>query len=274
MLCVEPYRVGVAEYRCGVCPSCLSYRRSVWVSRLLLEASCHRQSVFVTLTYDEVNLPDDKSVSPRHMQLFLKRLRWYAAPAKVRFYGVGEYGSLYLRPHYHLALFGDCSEDMIYESWQLGFVQIGDLNEASAQYLCGYVLKHMVKHDDPRLCGRHPEFARMSLRPGIGGLATEVIGDACVSKSGSRYLAENGDVPRFVRSQSRKRPVGRYLLGRIRSAVGVDDLAIESVLDAHYRELAVELREPGARAARESRRLQHYRNAVGRAKIFRSKEKL
>lgn len=129
---------------------------------MMLEQSRHEFSVFVTLTYAEA--PEE--LVPDHMAYFVRRLR-LINPRPLRFYGVGEYGSKGGRPHYHLALFGVSMADeaLIQSCWTRGFVHIGELNRWSAQYLTKYVCKSLVqlrKHD-----GKHPEFARMSLRPGL-----------------------------------------------------------------------------------------------------------
>lgn len=273
MLCSKPYRVGVAEYGCGQCMRCRLNRRREWTGRLLLEASCHEfPSWFVTLTYDEEHLPQDGSLVPRHLQLFLKRLRARVHPVRVRFFGVGEYGDKSERPHYHLALFGLPDPSCIQDCWCLGFVHVGSLTRESAAYLCSYTLKKMTRPDDVRLGGRHVEFARMSLRPyGIGGAATAALAGAVVSRSGSRFVVEHGDVPGQIRSDGRKWPIGRYLRGRLRDAVGYDGGVAR---DAAYRQLAVDLRVPGARAARESKRLQDSLNGRAKSKISRSKARL
>lgn len=145
-------------------------------------------SFFVTLTYNKENLPSDLSVHPQHLQLWLKRCRKRLTGYSLRFYGVGEYGDKSWRPHYHAAIFvvphqsvkPDWSfvDEQLCEAWQgKGFVHIGTLTQASAGYIGGYVTKKMTKKEDERLNGRKPEFARMSLRPGIGALAAPYLVD-------------------------------------------------------------------------------------------------
>lgn len=87
-----------------------------------------------------------------------------------------------------------------------------------AQYICGYVVKKMTGKDDVRLQGRLPEFARMSLRPGIGALSLQEIRESCVA---SGYIEKVGDVPPGLRHGSRIMPLGRYLRGRLREGLGV-----------------------------------------------------
>lgn len=159
----------------------------------MLESQKHGDNSFITLTYDPKNLPSDLSLNPKDLQDWLKRLRREIEPVKVRYYLVGEYGDQTHRPHYHVALFGypTCihgnSDSLclphpkhmcapcatITKTWGLGAAHLGSLTLESAGYVAGYVTKKMTNKNDPRLNGRHPEFARMSLRPGIGATAVQ-----------------------------------------------------------------------------------------------------
>jgi hypothetical protein len=40
----------------------------------------HENNCFLTLTYDEENVPEDGCLEPRDYKLFLKKLRKYIAP--------------------------------------------------------------------------------------------------------------------------------------------------------------------------------------------------
>ena len=68
------------------------------------EASTHDHNCFLTLTYDEANLPRHGQLLKRDLQLFFKRLRKLMGP--FRYVACGEYGDLRRRPHFHVALFG------------------------------------------------------------------------------------------------------------------------------------------------------------------------
>ena len=112
---------------------------------------------------------------------------------RLRYYLVGEYGDTTERPHYHICLFGypPCAYGQtrlfknerpccawcsgLQDTWSQGNVFSAELNELSIQYCAGYVTKKMTSHEDIRLNGRHPEFARMSNRPGIGVPALQFI---------------------------------------------------------------------------------------------------
>lgn len=191
----------------------------------MLEGLVHASSSFVTLTYADEFLPDGGNLLARDMQLFMKRLR-KKLDRPVRFYGVGEYGEQNFRPHYHLALFGvDVSEQPLIEAcWPLGIVHIGDLTFDSAQYLCGYVTKKMTHAEDKRLGGKRPEFARMSLRPGIGAASVQQIADALSNRSGWDEIHRLGDVPTMLRHGQKNYPLGRYLRRRLREAMNFETL--------------------------------------------------
>ena len=72
----------------------------------MLEVMEHEASCFITLTYNDENLPNPPVVSKREAQLFIKRLRKLLYPKLFRYYIVGEYGDKSNRPHYHALLFG------------------------------------------------------------------------------------------------------------------------------------------------------------------------
>lgn len=245
MLCEHPITLKVGMVGCGQCQPCRINRRRVWVHRLLLEQSLHTDSAFVTLTYDDANLPKIKNTAgdlvgnlePPHLRDFLKRLRNRLPPGSVRFFGVGEYGDQDERPHYHLALFGfpscqyiqsrysrvrNCcpSCDLIRDTWGKGHVFLGTLEENSVQYIAGYVLKKMTGKDDKRLLGRHPEFSRMSNRPGIGAHMMDEMASTLMTFN---LETTQADLPVSLRHGTRKLPLGRYLGNRLAQLTGKSD---------------------------------------------------
>lgn len=239
----------------------------------MLESQLHAESRFVTLTYDEESYPRDGCVSVREVQLFLKRLRSNVDPHKIRYFVVGEYGDGTFRAHYHAALFGTGDEEAIRNAWRKGWVHIGVLSPASARYIADYTLKRMTNEKDPRLGGRTPEFARMSLRPGIGGYALGEVAKAVTSASGARYVASEGDVPKGVRVDGKVWPLGRYLTGRLREFSGMDKgmpAAAAAVVAERARDRIVEF----GRDALEGKRKMDQRRAQGRVKLQRAKRML
>lgn len=149
---------------------------------------------FITLTYSEENLPTGKSLNYRDFQLFMKRLRFNTG-YPIRFFMCGEYGEKDARPHYHALLFGYQFPDLQYwgkspaghnvyrskileELWTLGNSLIGNVTRESAGYVARYCMKKVTGDlaethyaytaEDGTIKHRTPEFARMSLKPGIG----------------------------------------------------------------------------------------------------------
>lgn len=261
MYCAAPYRLGVSEFGCMKCLPCLRYRKRLWATRLMLERNLHESSFFITMTYDQEHYPCDGSVSVRDVQLFLKRLRLLMAPAKLRYFIVGEYGDVTLRAHYHAVLFGLRDPRMASVSWGLGHCHVGELSEKSAAYVVSYTVKGLTTVADPRLKGLRPEFARMSLKPGIGAGAMEVVANALFTKHGSKLVAETGDVPSVLRSDGVVAPLGRYLRGLLREAIGMDKGQPAAVAAANGLARVSELSVAGAVEAREQKRVQVNRRA-------------
>lgn len=102
----------------------------------------------------------------------------------------------------------------------MGRIDVGELNKDTAQYIAGYVTKKMTSKDDKRLNGRYPEFARMSLRPGIGATAVGDIADVVSSDFGLDDVSLNCDVPRALKIGKKSLPLGRYIRGKLRLAIG------------------------------------------------------
>lgn len=202
--CANPYCPpgSINLFPCGQCFVCRLKRRQLWQTRITLEASLHSENTFLTLTYDDDHLPSDGSLNLRDYQNFLKRVR---KVSPVRYFFVGEYGDESNRPHYHAAIFGLPPTFSFGDFWSSGFVYTGDLTPDSAQYVSGYVVKKMTKSDDPRLNGRQPEFARMSLKPGLGFGAISYIQNNTQSHMPF-------DVPRMIRLGGRNVPLGKYLV--------------------------------------------------------------
>lgn len=205
----------------------------------MLEAARHQHCCFVTLTYDDENLPAGGTLVPKHVTDWLKRLRKHIYPVKVRYYAVGEYGDLSWRPHYHVALFGLGLEhsECIEKTWRYGMIHVGTLTRESAQYVAGYVTKKMTTKDDARLNGRHPEFARMSKGKGEGGIGREAMKDvanAFFDREGAKYINSTGDVPVILQHGAQRLPLGRYLRAKLREDLGFETTGGQAKPMAEY----------------------------------------
>lgn len=170
--------------------------------------------MFVTLTYSDLWCPDE--LKPEDLKKFMYRLRQRIKPAKLRFFGVGEYGDLSWRPHYHLAIFPWLGEEAVKDCWPYGMVHIGLVELSSIRYITGYCTKSLTT---TRSVGKRSEFVRMSLRPGIGaGLV-----DSMPLVLGGRAMADvlaGQDVPQVAMVDGKPVPIGTYLRRRLRLRLG------------------------------------------------------
>lgn len=231
---------------------------------MLLESMKHGDSSFITLTYS--NIPEkapcrvcktechscrcgEHSVSlvPQHYRNFLKNFRTFIAPEKIRYFLVGEYGTQTERPHFHAILFGiapvvaggvDGFGGVVRKAWPHGHSYVGDATVDSMQYVAGYVTKKMTAKDDERLNGREPEFARMSLRPGIGAGAVDDIARAMDSDAGLQQLIESGDVPLSLKLGRKSLPLARYLRRKLREKMGLSPDTPQEVLQKYSLEMS------------------------------------
>jgi len=182
---------------CGQCVGCRLERSRQWAMRCMHEAQLHQNNCFITLTYNDEHYPDNGSLAKDHFQKFLKRFRRAIAPAKIRYYMAGEYGSNFGRPHFHACIFGydfhdkklhqrTASGSLIYTSeelgklWTYGYSSVGDVTFESAAYVARYIMQKQTGKDVDKnhytycdlktgeLVKLLPEYNNMSLKPGIG----------------------------------------------------------------------------------------------------------
>lgn len=222
---------GTLPVGCGQCLPCRINRQRLWAHRQYLESLSYDANCFVTLTFSNDYLPPSGSLDPEHLRNFLKRVRRRISPIKLRFFGCGEYGDESWRPHYHVNFFGVGPElESIYlDAWGQGNIKVGDFNIKTAMYVAHYATKNMTKDGDWRLDGRHPEFARMSLKPGIGASALPVLSESLHVEWGLTLLAEEGDVPRALKMGRKSLVLGRYLRRRLREEIGMPEKLTEEV---------------------------------------------
>lgn len=244
MLCKSPFLKGNMAFGCGQCLHCRINARRLWAHRLMLEVGQHAESSFVTLTYADEHLPANGSLDPESLTLFLKRLR--KSIGKFRYYAVGEYGDRTERPHYHLFLFGVplALAVQVQECWRFGHIHAGTCTEHSASYIAGYVTKKLTNKLDPELRGRYPEFARMSLKPGIGATAMKDVGEQLTrTRWGAKAINDIGDVPLTLQYGPKSTlPLGRYLRTKLREEVGLPNETPERAITA-YKESMQALQE-------------------------------
>jgi hypothetical protein len=104
---------------------------------------------------------------------------------------------------------------------------VGTLEEKSAAYIAGYVLKKILC--TPCDTSRVPPFARMSLKPGIGAGAIPDVASVMMQLKLEEKLS---DVPGGLRHGNNIWPLGRYLRRLLRQQVGLPVNAPEATLEA------------------------------------------
>ena len=262
VLCAYPVRVdgtvpsAKIEVPCGQCMPCRVNWQRAWTFRILCEMSLHLATSWVTLTYNEATVPRvdvRPTLYPPHLTRYLRRVRKDLGPE--RHFAVGEYGPKTWRPHYHVMLFGHDAasvEAHAHRYWgqRFGFVSVDCASQHSskrAAYVAGYCLKKLTQKSALALDGRHPEFPRMSNRPGIGVGVVPSIAEAMTRRGTAQYIAEMGDVPRFARLGGKLYPLDRTMRDKIREYLGVPIRAAERLsrvaerpeITDHDREAAV-----------------------------------
>lgn len=269
---VESQGGSVLRIPCGRCIGCRLSKQSGWALRCLCEAAMHEDNWFPTFTYDDDHLPMHGSLNYGDMVLFFNRLRRRIGP--FRYFVAGEYGDSFGRCHWHALLFGLRLPDVerldrrsrhpIYRSalldeiWGKGHVFLGRVTEASAKYCASYTVKkitgaaaeeHYTRADPAtgELVQLVPEFARMSLNPGIGR--------DWLAKYYPEVLAHGGVV-----SAARVAGLPRYFDQRLRSMFSDPEFQskVSAQLDAH-KEKRVRIAEadsfPARLAVREQCRI-------------------
>lgn len=165
---------------CGKCEVCYSNNRSQWSIRLAIHASyCDRMPMFICLTYDNAHLryydPQMKNFHSVQEMEETPELYKYCSPSlcredvskfmkeykrlhgltndKFTYFGCGEYGDSFGRPHYHLLFFGDdelydlyfkdekLAVERLQSVWKKGFVSIGIAKWSGIHYVTKYILK-------------------------------------------------------------------------------------------------------------------------------------
>lgn len=266
----EGYREPYAAVPCGQCLGCRLDWAADWALRCEKEAKLWPENSFITLTYNDEELPigatTRSTVSKREFQLFMKRLRKELGEG-IRYFASGEYGETNDRAHYHALLFNCSFADrmpwrvsrghQLYRSptleklWPYGFSTIGAVNFQTANYVARYVVKKlrgslaMTQYAD-----REPPFVLMSRNPGIGAAwlgkhAADVYPNGTVVYGEGRVRR----APRyFDKLHSREKPVDVAEAKGLRKIQAAAARALSSsskVLEARETNLAARLKLSG-----------------------------
>lgn len=228
MECTSPVEMSGVQLPCGQCGHCRRNRASEWKTRLMNELEYWTDSCFLTLTYSDEELPEDESLEPEELTLFIKRFRKEVG-VKIKYYAVGEYGEEELRPHYHMIVFGipydwqgfvrlfpaatdEKLKGMVgVKSWTHGFAHVGTVTRDSIEYVTGYVTKALTGPLATEVYGRRElPFSRQSTGLGkqfVQDNQEELLKTASI-QSGSAQLR----LPRYYK---KKLGIADYTISKV-----------------------------------------------------------
>lgn len=230
-----PSKEGDLLLPCGKCYECLSKRASDWALRCQHEISLHKENTFITLTYDDENIPDLDS-RKTNFQKFLKRLRKKTC-SKISYVVSHEFGSSTQRIHHHAILFGyDFPEQIKYkktpkgsqlftskeldELWGHGFTSIGEANAQTAYYIAAYSIKgnfvdkmqedgEIITYKDTMDCSKHPaiglKYFAQNAKQLIDSKTTlpryysKKLKEICEKYDDLHYMKRNKDIINIIR---------------------------------------------------------------------------
>lgn len=181
------------RYPCGKCPNCLHNNREALANRFYFESTQNQSNYFITLTYDEENLPHFNGIpcfDKDQVRTFIKRLR--NDLPQFKFFCTSEFGDRTARPHYHMLLFlrdftpVQFVRDKIQSRWKFGHVTVTTANVRRFAYCAKYCLKENAEQFKllDKDCPLRP-FRLFSLRPGIGSSAIDYLNE---------YLYNGGNI--------------------------------------------------------------------------------
>lgn len=274
----------MTPFPCGRCLPCKINKARIWQHRIILELKTNPISCFVTLTYNDDNLPlndrHDSVLSKKDLQDYLKRLRRRFTHESIRYFAVGEYGDHTGRPHYHLCLFGICElhARQIKDAWhkrgaEIGHVHIGEVNSQSSRYIAGYCIKKLTNKDDPRLYGRVPEFTLSSRRG--GGIGIEAVRRVGEQLKKNPHWSEETVLQAFSIG-GKPFPLGGYLTKKLAEILGTPEQEFKARLLAYQEELLTEFwdQKDGYYHNLVAKHEQTRRNMESRQKIFKQRRSI
>lgn len=209
---------------CGKCLKCLVKRKAQWGYRLTEENRVSFSSYFVTLTYDDKNVPHGDgtlSINKNDHTEFITNLKELESPkalevrkaisieeherkerkieevGKLKYYGVYEYGDQLGRPHAHYIIFNVRDSNNIATAWAKGNIDVDpDVNVNNIDY----VLKYMIK-DHSNVDYEHKQKEVSFMSKGIG---------LCAADHNFQRSIKRVDQNQVINQRGRKIPIPRY----------------------------------------------------------------
>lgn len=246
---------------CGKCKVCKYKFAREWGNRIMLEMKYYggaQNCAFVTLTYNDENLPEDKSVHKKEIQDYLKRVRERLNGREIKYYAVGEYGSKEQRAHYHLVIMNVDGFDRFQQlsrikqkmpvlrtgddwyhmhmAWKnKGYTDIQRVRDegSAGNYVASYLNKMDKAEKDAKRLGLKPPFKIMS--KGLG--RREIIKIAEVFAKNPKtmwpvyYLSKVGYDKKKKKYSMFKVSIGRYLRRILHQVAGKMKELLQSNLE-------------------------------------------
>lgn len=212
------------QWPCRWCINCRIDRKNYWKDRLDYEHLNKISSAFVTFTYDEWHLPKNGSLCREDFKKLITNLRQRTRkqlPSDLckknwTYYGCGEYGDKYGRPHYHILFFGldfwDCKQ-LFNTTWHGGIVDSLPILNGGIGYVLSYMDKQLfgkMSLEKYEANGLESPFA--SWTPGIGSKLFESQIDYLIKNGSYKNLAgiERPLAPYYIQKYAAKKEFDRY----------------------------------------------------------------
>lgn len=196
-----------------------------WLFRIDKEMERSTTPLFVTLTYDEQNVPLTesglKTLRKKDIQDWMKKLRHHYekfSKNKIKYYIVGEYGTRTKRPHYHAIMLNMARPELINETWGKGFTYSPTVRNGGISYVLKYVSKERGEWTDDR----QREFSLVS--KGIGdNYITDTTKKFHHNRTENCFITTKGghkiSIPKYFKekiySDEQRGDVTRYLKRRM-----------------------------------------------------------
>lgn len=206
---------------CGKCMACRADNITMWTDRIQFEALTSQDaSGFLTLTFDEAHMPQNRSANKKVMSDFFKRLRYYS-DKDFRYFYSSEYGDSTYRLHYHVCMLNYDPNDV---------KNIEDLSKAWADRdgnRFGIFTFTPLLPARIRYCVEYISFENPSMNQVYKSLGLSPCVHSCSKRIGEDWILSHADSIRATNgyfSNGILRPLPRYFQDKLGLKVKYDYL--------------------------------------------------
>lgn len=230
-MCLNPVKISdVGVVACRECWQCRETKVDDWVGRNIAESKTAKAAHVVTLTYGQDRTTGDIDhiraaiLTYSDVQKYLKYLRADGFP--VRYFVVGEYGSMKGRAHWHIIMYWQenvpdhvLRENFMQKHWPHGWSYWDKCSPEAIRYACKYLLKDPAD-EEKQGWGPMP-----SKKPPLGHdyfrqLAEQYLEQGLSPQSLFYHFPDVRRVPRTLRAKTHKqfreaaKPVQFHMTGK------------------------------------------------------------